>query len=67
MKFFKDLYRLLKIALRKVIGRETISLTLLTALMFLRSNLTVTLSDVQGDIAKAIIRINIYEFIKNVL
>ena len=67
MKFFKNLYRLLKIALRKVIGRETISLALLTALMIIRSNLTVTLSDVNGDIAKAIIRINIYEFIKSVL
>jgi len=58
--------RLLKIALRKVVGRETISLVLISVLMVVRSTLSIYISDVNGDLAKSIIRINLFDFIKNV-
>jgi len=66
MKFLKNLMRLLKIALRKVVGRETISLVLISVLMVVRSTLSIYISDVNGDLAKSIIRINLFDFIKNV-
>lgn len=65
--FFKKLLRLLKVALRKPFGRETMSILILSCLLVLRTILTIYISDVNGSIVKAIVNVNFIQFIKQIV
>jgi ABC-type uncharacterized transport system fused permease/ATPase subunit len=56
----------MKIAVPKVFGRETLSIVGLSCLLVLRTVLSIYISDVNGSIVKAIVGVNILNFIKQV-
>lgn len=62
-KFIKKLKKLLKIAIPRWVGRETISIAVLSALLAIRTVLSIQISDVNGSIVKAIVKINFYDFV----
>lgn len=67
MDFFKKLLKLIKIAIPKLFGRETVSLGLLSGLLVLRTVLSIYISDVNGSIVKAIVNVNFMKFIKQII
>jgi len=56
----------MKIAIPKLFGRETLSVVALSALLVLRTVLSIYISDVNGSIVKAIVGVNLLNFIKQV-
>jgi len=56
----------MKIAVPKVFGRETLSIVGLSCLLVLRTVLSIYISDVNGSIVKAIVGVNMLNFIKQV-
>jgi ATP-binding cassette subfamily D (ALD) protein 3 len=67
MDFLKKLLRLVKVAIPKLVGRETISIALLSALLVLRTVLSIYVSDVNGSIVKAIVNVDKLKFIKQII
>jgi ATP-binding cassette subfamily D (ALD) protein 3 len=67
MEFFKKLLKLLKIAIPRIVGRETLSLLLLSGLLVLRTVLSIYVSDVNGSIVKAIVSKNLGKFIQQLI
>jgi hypothetical protein len=66
LNFIKELYMLLKIAVPKLIGRETISLVCLSALLVFRTVLSIQMSEINGSIVKAIVDVKPFKFIEQV-
>jgi len=64
--FFLKLVKLLKIAIPKLFGRETLSIVALSVLLVLRTVLSIYVSDINGSIVKAIVGVNFLKFIKQV-
>ena len=62
-KFLKKLLKLIKIAIPRFLGRETLSIGILTSLLVVRTILSIQIADVNGSIVKSIVRINFYDFI----
>jgi ABC-type uncharacterized transport system fused permease/ATPase subunit len=62
-KFLRKLIKLMKIAIPNLIGRETLSLALLSSLLVIRTVLSIQIADVNGSIVKSIVRINFSDFI----
>lgn len=56
----------MKIAVPNVFGRETFSVVALSCLLVLRTVLSIYISDVNGSIVKAIVGVNLMNFIKQV-
>jgi hypothetical protein len=56
----------MKIAVPKLFGRETLSVLGLSCLLVLRTVLSIYISDVNGSIVKAIVGVNMMNFIKQV-
>lgn len=56
----------MKIAIPKVFGRETLSVVALSVLLVLRTVLSIYISDVNGSIVKAIVGVNLMNFIRQV-
>ncbi len=56
----------MKIAIPKLFGKETLSIVGLSALLVLRTILSIYISDVNGSIVKAIVGVNLMNFIKQV-
>lgn len=67
IKFFKKLLKLLKIAMPNILGRELLILVLLSAFLILRTILSIQISDVNGSIVKAIVKINYFDFIYRII
>lgn len=65
MSFLRKLIRLVKIAFPSIFGRETLCLSSAYILMFLRTYLTIYISEVNGSIVKSIIKMDINHFIIN--
>jgi len=57
----------MKIAIPKLFGRETLSIVSLSILLVLRTVLSIYISDVNGSIVKAIVGVNLMNFMKQVL
>jgi len=57
----------MKIAIPKLFGRETLSVFALSCLLVLRTVLSIYISDINGSIVKAIVGVNLMNFIKQVL
>lgn len=66
-EFFLKLVKLLKVAVPKLFGRETLSIVALSALLVLRTVLSIYISDINGSIVKAIVGVNLMNFIKQVI
>ena len=62
-KFLKKIFKLLKIAIPNLLGRETISLAVLSSLLVFRTILSIHISDVNGSIVKSIVKIDFYDFV----
>lgn len=67
MDFMQKLIKLIKIAIPKLAGRESISIILLSGLLVLRTVLSIYISDVNGSIVKAIVGRNLMKFIKQII
>ena len=67
MDFLKKVSKLLKIAIPKLLGRETLSIALLSGLLVLRTVLSIYVSDINGSIVKAIVNKNLMKFIKQII
>lgn len=67
MDFFKKMIKLVKIAIPKAFGRETLGISLLSGLLVLRTVLSIYISDVNGSIVKAIVNRNFLKFIKQII
>lgn len=65
-EFFRKLNKLLKIAIPRVLGRESMSVVALSILLVVRSLLSIYISDVNGSIVKAIVNRSLFNFIKQV-
>lgn len=66
MAFFRKLMKLLKIAIPKALGRETVTIITLSVLLVVRSVLSIYISEVNGSIVSAIVRRSLFMFIKQV-
>lgn len=66
LEFFRKLFKLLKIVIPKAFGRESLALITLSALLVLRSLLSIYISDINGNIVKAIVNRSLFKFIKQV-
>jgi ATP-binding cassette subfamily D (ALD) protein 3 len=66
-EFFHKLFKLLKIAIPSIYGREAISIILLSGLLVLRTVLSIYVSDVNGSIVKAIVSRNFLKFVKQII
>jgi hypothetical protein len=66
MDFLRKLYRLIKIVIPKLISRETLGIASLSALLVLRTVLSIYISEVNGSIVKAIVDIKPIKFIEQV-
>lgn len=66
-EFFHKLMKLLKIVIPKLVGRETVAILLLSALLVLRTVLSIYISDVNGSIVKAIVNKSLIKFIKEII
>ena len=62
-KFLKKLLKLIKIAIPKWRGRETLSIGILSSLLVVRTILSIQIADVNGSIVKSIVKINFYDFV----
>jgi ATP-binding cassette subfamily D (ALD) protein 3 len=67
MEFFRKLWKLLKIAVPKLLGRETLGISILSGLLVLRTVLSIYVSDVNGSIVKAIVNKNLGKFIQQLV
>ena len=67
MDYIKTIFKLAKIAVPKVFGRETLGIGLLSGLLVLRTVLSIYISDVNGSIVKAIVNRNLIKFIKQII
>lgn len=67
MDFFQKLFKLLKIAVPKLLSRETFSIGLLSGLLVLRTVLSIYVSEINGSIVKAIVKKDIYKFFRQIL
>jgi ATP-binding cassette subfamily D (ALD) protein 3 len=67
LNFLKRLLKLLRIAVPKLFGREVASILLLSVLLFLRTYLSIYISEVNGSIVKAIVSRNIFKFIRQII
>lgn len=67
MDFLTKLSKLLKVAVPRLIGRESIAIVLLSSLLVLRTVLSIYVSDVNGSIVKAIVNRSLPSFIKQIV
>ena len=65
--FLKKFFKLVKIAFRKVVGRELISLLILSVLLVVRTFLSIHITEINGNVVKSIIGANFPDFLKHVL
>ena len=65
--FLHKLFKLLKISVPKLFGRETLGIALLSGLLVLRTVLSIYISDVNGSIVKAIVNRSLVKFIKQII
>jgi len=66
MNFLKKFYKLVKIAFRKPLGKETITTIFLSGLLVVRTYLSIYITEVNGSIVKAIVGVNFLDFLKHV-
>jgi hypothetical protein len=66
MDFLQKLYKLLKVVVPKLAGRETLGIASLSALLVLRTVLSIYISEVNGSIVKAIVDLKPVKFIEQV-
>lgn len=62
MRFLKKFIKILKISIPKTVGRETIVLVLLSIALIFRTLLSIEISDLNGRIVKAIVRMDFAGF-----
>lgn len=62
MRFLKKFIKILKISIPKMLGRETIVLVLLSIALIFRTLLSIEISDLNGRIVKAIVRMDFAGF-----
>lgn len=65
--FLKKVLKLIKIAIPKLIGKETISILVLTALLVLRTYLSIWVSDLKGSWVRAIVKRDLPSFINKMI
>lgn len=63
LKFWKKLLKILKISFPKVLGRETLVIFLLSFALMFRTLLSIEISDLNGRIVKAIVKMDLAGFI----
>lgn len=66
-QFFKNLIRLLKVCIPKVLGREVFSLVILTFSMAARTLLSISFSEITSQIVKSIVKNDLTEFLINII
>lgn len=66
-KFFRKLLKLIKIAIPRLVSRETACLSMLSLFLFVRTILSIQISDVSGSIVKAIVKIQFSDFIYKII
>lgn len=64
--FLKKLIKLIKIAIPRLLGKEMLSLFVLSLLLVVRTYLSIYISEVNGSIVKAIVKIDFEKFVKQV-
>jgi ATP-binding cassette subfamily D (ALD) protein 3 len=67
MDFLTKLTKLIKIAIPRLVGRESLAIILLSGLLVLRTVLSIYISDVNGSIVKAIVNRSLPHFIKQIV
>jgi ABC-type uncharacterized transport system fused permease/ATPase subunit len=58
---------LIKIAIPRLVSRETACLSLLSLFLFIRTILSIQVSDVSGSIVKAIVKVQFSDFIYKII
>lgn len=66
-RFFKKLYKLLKISIPSLVSKESGIVLALTLSMILRTWLSIQIAEVNGSIVKAIVNISFEKFLKKTL
>ena len=66
-KFFRKLLKLIKIAVPRLVCRETACLVVLSISLVIRTILSIQISDVSGSIVKAIVKVQFSDFIYKII
>ncbi len=66
-EFLKKLFKLIKIAIPRLIGKETITIFLLSVLLVFRTVLSIYISDIRGSTVRSIVRKDLPSFIRQMI
>lgn len=67
MLFFKRLLKLLRIAIPKLLGKETITIFILSSLLVARTVLSIWVSDLKGSWVRAIVKKDLPSFVNKMI